>query len=676
MARKRPVQIDDLFQLRAVGHVALSPDGTRVAYELKRFDAKENKNFTQIMLVDTASGATRPLTGEKYSSSLPRWSPDGGRLAFLSDREKGASLWVLPMSGGEPQRITDRDGCVSDFDWSPDGKRIAFEYQPLTERQKLERDEKHDEVKKRPQFKHLTRLRHKLDGAGWWNGHYKHIYVVAAVGGRAKQLSRGDFDDTQPRFSPDGRWVAYVSNRAPNADMNLENADIYVVRPTGGATRKIKDMQGEVGGYTWSPDSRSIAYIGNPASPGQWWKYLDHVWVLDISGRGRPRELTKEIDNACRNMTLGDVTGAASEAAAPLWSAAGDRLYFLVSEHGAARLYSRSLTNRDLRLEIGGDINLLHIHAARPGGPIVFSAGTQTNPGDVYLYDASGGDTAADGLESRVIRRLSDVNGAALRKLAVGQPEPILVRNGATTVPGWVLKPPGFDARRKYPAILEIHGGPHAQYGHSFFHEMQWLAGQGYVVVFTNPRGSAGYGLRFMNCIHADWGNLDYQDVMKVADWMFALPYVDTKRVGVTGGSYGGYMTNFLVGHTNRFRAAVTQRSVVNLESMFGSSDFGYHLGLEFGGNPWENQKSYRRQSPLSYVKNIRTPLLIEHEEEDHRCPIEQAWQLFSSLKVLGRDVELVQFEGESHGLSRGGRPQNRAERLRRIGEWFARHMK
>jgi dipeptidyl aminopeptidase/acylaminoacyl peptidase len=205
---------------------------------------------------------------------------------------------------------------------------------------------------------------------------------------------------------------------------------------------------------------------------------------------------------------------------------------------------------------------------------------------------------------------------------------------------------------------------------------MQWMAAKGYVVVYSNPRGSAGYGLKFMNCIHAAWGSLDYQDVMKVTDWMFAQRYIDRKRVGVTGGSYGGYMTNWLVGHTDRFAAAVTQRSVVNLESMFGTSDYGYDLGNEFGGLPWKAQKRYRQQSPLSYVTKIKTPLLIEHEEEDYRCPVEQAEQLFASLKVLGRTVELIRFEGESHGLSRGGRPQNRAERLRRIVGWFDTHMK
>jgi dipeptidyl aminopeptidase/acylaminoacyl peptidase len=213
------------------------------------------------------------------------------------------------------------------------------------------------------------------------------------------------------------------------------------------------------------------------------------------------------------------------------------------------------------------------------------------------------------------------------------------------------------------------------QYGCSFFHEMQCLAARGYVVVYANPRGSSGYGLKFMSSIHADWGNLDYKDVMRVADWIGARPYVDKRRIGVTGGSYGGYMTNWLVGHTDRFRAAVTQRSVVNLESMYGTCDYGYTLGRELGGTPWKNVAMLRRQSPLTFVKNIKTPLLIIHSEQDLRCSIEQAEQLFACLRFLGREVEFVRFEGESHGLSRDGRPQNRAERLRRIIAWFDKHL-
>lgn len=660
------MRLEDLHELKAVGRVALSPDGRQVVFELKRADLDENQNYTQLMIVDVAGGEPRALTAAgKHNDLLPKWSPDGTRIGFVSTRDKGATLWVLPMDGGEPRRLTDNDGFVADFAFSPDGRRIAYIWQAMNERQKLERDEKKDELKRRPQIKRITRLQHKLDGEGWWNGQRRHVYVVSAAGGKPKQLTFGDYDDSEPNFSPDGRLVSFTSNRVENPDLYTENADIYVVRVSGGGLKKVTRMPGACKAHTWSPDGKRIAYIGDPAGPGEWWKYNARVWVVDATG-GKPREVTREIDQQCVNTTLGDVTTAGFAPTPPLWSRDGERLYFTASEQGATRLFSRSLDKRDMRCEIGGEVNILFAQRTASDGPVALSIGTATNPGDVYLADPG---------ENWRLRRLTHVNAGLLERVEVAEPEAFRVRSDGVEVQGWVLRPPDFDKRRRYPAILEIHGGPHAQYGYSFFHEMQWLAAKGYVVAYANPRGSTGYGLKFMNCTHADWGNLDARDVMKVADWLFSRPYVDPKRVGVTGGSYGGYMTNWLVSHTDRFRAAVTQRSVVNLESLFGTSDFGYDLGHEFGGTPWHKVEQLRRQSPLTYVKNIRTPLLIEHQEQDLRCPIEQAEQLFACLKVLGREVELIRFEGESHGMSRGGRPHNRAERLRAIAGWFDKYM-
>lgn len=666
MPAKRPMKLDDLLKLRAVGKVALSPDASQVVYELKRHDAGENKNFVQLMLVDVKTRQTRPLTEGNHCDTLPQWSPDGGRLAFLSDRKKATCIYVLPMAGGEARRISDRDGHVKDFAWSPDGRRLAYTYQPMSERQKLERDKKRDKIKKKPEFKHITRLHHKLDGAGYWNGHYTHVFLISAEGGKPRQLSKGNYDDSEPRFSPDGKRVSFISNRVENPDLNYDQSDIYVARLSGGPVKKLTSGPGGCLGHSWAPDGKTIAYIGSPAKTGQWWKYNEHIWLVPASG-GKPHELTREIDNHCLNVTLGDVAALVFEAVQPIWTKDSKRLYFMVSERGATHLYSRSIKRNDTRCEISGNVNVMHVQRTARSGPFALSLGTTTDPGDIHVADPDSGCK---------LTRLSSVNADVLDRIHVAKPEPFKVRSGKVSIQGWILKPPNFAARRKYPAILEIHGGPHGQYGASFFHEMQWLAAKGYVVAYSNPRGSAGYGLKFMNSIHADWGNLDYKDCTKVADYLFTRPYVDKKRVGVTGGSYGGYMTNWLVGHTDRFKAAVTQRSVVNCESFYGSSDFGYDLGHELGGSPFKDVDNLRRQSPLTFVKNIKTPLLIIHSEQDLRCPVEQADELFTCLKVLGRTTELVRFEGESHGLSRGGRPQNRLERLKRILAWFDRYLK
>ena len=672
MKRKRPMKLDDLFRMRAVGRVAMSPDGSRIAFELKRFDLKDNKNFVQLMIVDVADSKTRPLTLGKHTDTLPKWSPNGDRIAFLSDRDHGGSLWVMPMNGGEPDRVTDRDGTVHDYAFSPDGRRFAYTYQPLTDREKLARDEKTDEWKKQAQYRHVSRLHHKLDGVGFWNGQYTHVHTISTIGGRPRRLTRGPYDDCEPRFSPDGKLVSFLSNRVEDPDRYLENLDIYVVKLTGGRIKKLTATHGSRSAHSWSPDGQTIAYVGSAAKPGEWGLHLDRIWLLPAAG-GRPSELTREIDNSCVNITLGDVAAALFEADTPIWSPDSTRLWFTVSENGATRVYSHGIKKRDLRCEVGGAVNVINMQRTGPDGPIALSIGTATNPGDIAVYDPN---VAAGALAGRDHpQTLTAVNDRLLRRIHVGKPERFQIKSGPVKVEGWVIKPPGFNPKRKYPAILEIHGGPQGQYGYAFFHEMQWIAAQGYVVVFSNPRGSAGYGLDFMTSIHAAWGTVDYKDISRVSDWLFSRPYVDKTRVGITGGSYGGYMTNWVIGKTDRFAAAVTQRSVVSLESMYGTSDFGYHLGAEFGGSPWKSVDALRRQSPFTLVKKMTTPLLIIHSEQDLRCPIEQAEQLFTALKVLGREVEFVRFEGEPHGLSRGGRPQNRAERLRRIMGWFDKYL-
>lgn len=668
MPKLRPMKLDDLFKLRSIGRCAISPDGARVVFELKRSDVEQNKNYTQLMIADVATGAVEPLTDEQqHNDFYPQWSLDGANLGFISTREKSACVYIMPMTGGEPRRVTDRDGNVQEFRFSPNGKQIVYVYQALNEREKLERDEKQDELKSRPTFKHITRLFHKLDGVGYWNGEYKHVFVTSIRGGgKSKQLTRGAYDHSNVRFSPDGKLVSYISNRSADPDRDFDQSDVFTVKPTGGAAKRITRPPGEVFTHSWSPDGETIAYIGMPNKPGEWWKHDAHLWVVPSKG-GKPREITRKLDNDHYNTTIGDVANAGFEAAEPLWTADGDRIYFTVSQQGATEVYSVRANGRDLRQETRDRLDVMRMQRTGKSGLIALCCGSATNPGDLYVVDPD---------EQFALKRLSDVNGPVLKSIDIVKPEEFWLKSGPTKIHCWVMKPVGFRAGRKYPAILQIHGGPQAQYGQGFYHEMQLMASRGYVVAFCNPRGSSGYGIEHRRCIVGQWGDKDHADVKKLGDWLFSRPYVDKTRVGVTGGSYGGYMTNWIVGHEQRYKAAATQRCVSNFESMFGTSDYGFPLTQEIGGFPWGNKyKQLKKCSPFTFVDKVKTPLLIIHSEEDLRCPLEQSQQMFTALKYLGREVEFVAFEGESHGLSRGGRPANRAERLRRIMGWFDKYL-
>mgnify|MGYP000461710636 CR=1 FL=1 len=652
---KRRMTIDDLWKLRVIGGVSVSPDGERIVFAMKRTDFRANKTYSSLYVVGVKGGRVRRLTRGNHMDVAPKWSADGTHVGFISGRDKARCLWLLPMDGGDPVRLTDRDGDVS----------VAYVYRPKNERQKLERDGKTDEIARGPQYKHITRLWHKTDGAGFWNGKYAHIYRVGIHGGASKQLTDGAFDDGSPQYSPDGKWLAFLSNRLPNADIEVTNQDIHVLPAGGGRVRKVTPKTGPIVGYSWGPDSKRFAFLGY-VGPGR--DFIHHhvgAWTVDLTGK-RTLCLSGAIDNNCFNVTVGDIAEVTFDGDPPIWSADGSTLHIAVTEQGACRLYTLPTDGRPPRVRVGGDVVIILAQRTAVSGPVAIVIGDALNPGDIHVIVPED--------EASVPKRVTNVNRGPLSTVSLSTPEPLHCKRGRHTVHGWVLKPPGFRKGRKYPLILQIHGGPHAQYGHLFYHELQWLAANGYVVVYTNPRGSFGYGLEYCRALYKKWGEPDYPDLMACVDQVIRRGYVDRKRLYVTGGSYGGFMTNWIIGHTDRFRAAVTQRCVSSMDSLAGASDFAWELACAFGGMPWEDPARYRKYSPLTYLPRATTPLLILHSESDLRCPIDQSEQVFTMLKYLGRDVEFVRFEGESHGLSRGGRPRNRAERLRRILDWFERH--
>ncbi|MBX6342798.1 MAG: S9 family peptidase, partial [Thermomicrobiaceae bacterium] len=390
------------------------------------------------------------------------------------------------------------------------------------------------------------------------------------------------------------------------------------------------------------------------------------VWVAPAGG-GEARCLTVELDRTAEDAMLTD-TAAASDPGL-VWSGDGQHLYFQVSDQGNTHLYRVGADGGDAECVVGGRRRVHDFSLSRDGQRVAFVAADPLNPGDVYVCAADGADE----------RRLTRVNEGYLRSVALSEPEEFWVESQAEDrlpIQAWLLRPAGFEEGRKYPVVLEVHGGPHSMYGNVFFHEFQLLAAQGYAVVYANPRGSQGYGDAFTKAAVGAWGERDMPDLMAVLDHVVGMGFVDANRQAVLGGSYGGFMTNWLVGHTDRFRAAITMRCVSNLYSFYGTSDIGFRFGeYEIGGMPWENRDQYLRLSPISYVERMTTPLLILHSEADYRCPIEQAEQLFVMLKRLGREVEFVRFPDESHGLSRNGKPKHRVERLQHILRWFERYL-
>ncbi len=688
MAKKRPVTKEDLWTVKTLHGGSLSPDGESFVFSARSV-RKDRKGYdSHLYVAGLHDGLVRQYTHGKKGDAGAVYSPGGTLIAFLGKRGHYPGIHILPTGGGEARVLVEKDGAFGDLSFSPDGRRILCTFTPNDPIEKPGtppdaaakgaqggKGDRAEEAatadpdapppkREPPVFRHIDRLFYRMDGLGFYPKAEPQVWVFDVLTGAGTQITAGKRGAAQPAFSPDGRWVAFVRNVARDPDRESERGDLFVVSSRGGRPRLVPTPPGPVGYPRFSPDGRRIAYLGHDDLKDPWYEQL-RVWVVPADGRGRARCLARTFDQPAYDATITDIVGGPG-VLAPHWSPDGRRIYFMSSRHGSTGLYRVPARGGTPELVTPDRIHLQSVCVSRDGRTAAGIVSAPTMPPEAFAFD----------LRSGAARRLSTLNKAWTDDIEVRRPQRVVVRSTEKArVEAWILTPPGFNPRRKYPAILEIHGGPQTQYGYSFFHEMQLLAARGFVVMYSNPRGSQGYGRAFAEAIKGDWGNRDFADVMAVTDHLASLPYVNAKRLGVTGGSYGGYMTNWVVGHTRRFKAAVTQRSVVDFVPFFGSSDIGFRFHHTLGAYPWEDPEAYRRQSPLTYAQNIRTPLLILHNESDLRCNIEQAENLFATLKVLGRKVEFVRFPGEPHGLSRGGRPDRRVARLEQIAGWFERHL-
>jgi dipeptidyl aminopeptidase/acylaminoacyl peptidase len=654
--KRKLVGVQDLYKINFLREIALSPDGNKIAYTIEWLDKGQNKYFSNLYVLTREAKRHHFIRGNRDVKN-PQWSPNSKFISFISSEKKEQNIWLIPANGGEAYALTDAKGFFGTYVWTPDGEHVICEFT-----RKKQDKEQFPEEKKPPLYYHIKNALYKVDGWGMLSEERGHIWKVNVRSGKMTQLTFGKNGDYSPCVSPDGKKIVYVSNRNRNWEEQFTDIDIFVSDINGKRERSIKAPAGPKANPKFTPDGRYIVYTGRryPNEYVGWRNYF--LWKVSLRG-GKAINLTKSLDRSPFDMTVDD-TGHYAENDQK-FSCDGKSIFFVASNNGNTGLYKVDVHKRKVEKVYG---NSERIYAFDYNGQNTFALAISTpiDPGSLYT------------LQTGTLRKQFDPNKKYFRTHKVSKPEEFRFKGDrGHEIHGWILKPPNFNEQKKYPLIIQIHGGPHMAYGNSFFHEFQVLAAHGYIVFYSNPHGSQGYGETFARVLHNRWGIPDTKDILKAVKLLTQHVYIDKKRMGVMGGSYGGFMTNWLIGHTNIFKVAVTMRSVVSMFSQCGS-DYGFLRNRSFKGNWWEksNFQFYWNMSPLKFVKHMKTPLLIIHSEQDHRCPITQAEELFVALKILKRDVEMVRFPVDGHELSRHGTPRRREKRLLFILDFISRYLK
>jgi dipeptidyl aminopeptidase/acylaminoacyl peptidase len=670
--KQRLVQPDDLLQFITVSDPQLSPSGASVAFVRKHVSTEKNEYHTNIWIVPS-DGSEEPrqfTSGNK--DSQPRFAPDGDRLAFISAREKTKpQIFVLDAGGGEATALTKfPEGSIGTFRWSPDGTMIAtsFREQDPDWKEDKKKERKEKGLSDPPRV--IDDWWYRLDGDGYFNAQRYCLYIIdAETGDHCCVYSKDDMGGFTFDFSPDSRELAIASNRDKRAMIRPWKDELLRLNIASGKITPIPNLpEGPKDQPQWSPDGRLIAYASRVGRDGIYSVENLELWVCDPK-TGKARSLTGGSDYCLLAATLSDAAEV-KFAANFRWSPDSKRVFMQIGWHGESHIASVPVSGRTFKVKLHTGGSRVHNigNISADGNALTFTMGTATKLEEVYVSHMS----------PRKVMALTDFNAPLLKELALSVPESHWIEStDGVRVQAWVVKPPHSKRGKRYPAILEIHGGPHAQYGVGYFHEFQCLAAQGYVVVYSNPRGSKGYGRDFCAAIRGNWGNKDWDDVQAVTRFMQKQRFINPKRMGVMGGSYGGYMTNWVIGHTDNFRAAITDRCVSNLLSMFGNSDYMDEPNRYWKGTPWDEPEDLWRQSPIAHFKNVKTPTLIIHSEGDLRCNVEQAEQVYTALNLLNVPTRLVRYPSStSHGMSRAGPPDMRLHRLRQIVDWWKRWLR
>ncbi len=647
-ARLKPA---DLREYHLLEEHVVSPDGKQVAYTVTTVEGDELRYRSAIWLADIASGTSRQITFGEKGDSVPRWRPDGAAIGFISDQGEGPQVHVLNIGSGETKTITAIPGGVAGFSWSPDGSELAVVASG-------------EITKTGPDSRRITDIHYKNDGLGLLTGAHLHLWIVDVDGDLPiRQLTAAIHDDMNPVWKPDGSTIAFNRSR-PSEGGSAPFNDIMTIDLASGLENNLTQGRGPCFGPTYSPDGETIAFVGHTEPNDIWWGKNFTVWTVPADG-GSVSHVIEGFKDIAARAVFGDPWRGIPWPAA-LWSADGTSLHFVATVGGNAHLYVVSADGTAAPKALTSGRKVITDFSVG-GETIVVGAMNSTEPTDLYVISGDGDQ----------MTRLTDLNRDFIASKSLVEAELIdFASFDGQATQAWLQPPAGFDpsASETYPLVVSIHGGPHGAYGEAYHHSFQTFASHGYFVLYVNPRGSQGYGEEFAYQCIGDWGGGDYKDIMAALDHVIERGRVDTNRLYSWGASYGGFMTTWMAGQTDRFAAICSVIPVTDLISFHGTSDIGHYFApFEMGGQPWEVRDRYVTMSPITHAANVTSPILLVHHENDLRCPISQSEQYFVTLKAMGKEVEFLRIAEASHGIVPPARAHAEVIGLEAALDWFAR---